>query len=319
MKYLFKYNVYTLILSFPYVLIASDEMKINIIDQIKLHHARIEKDLKHFKGSIDERIITQQKNTDPQKKDTEIMTHRRIDYFLNGDLMKFDICMIPDNDARSFIVFNTKYGFAADQEPKSKLYLSSYQKDLSKENKLNERLNYYLSTICAGEYILDFKLTELLSNSIYDVTEVKEINYNNYTYMRIDLKRKSNIGVRSAWAILNYKHEWEVVESGYETDFGPQTCKIEYQDDIKDVPFPKQITRVLVSKKGNEIFRREYKFTKPEKCNASEKEITMSAFGLPEIGSRGSTGSRMWLWLSIIGILCFVIAVFIRIRYQAAQ
>ena len=122
--------------------------------------------------------------------------------------------------------------------------------------------------------------------------------------------------LRNGWMLLDPNHDWVVRKTrvnlaaeGMDTEF---TVQYDYKDGSDHHPI---ITKSLVRSTTKAIDRLvsglevAAEFDLHEQEVVPEKEFMLSAFGLPEPGSRGTT--RWYLWLGGLGMLCLALGLIV--------
>jgi len=215
---------------------------------------------------------------------------------------------IPDHGARSVVGINDKYSFEVSREPNvESYYLTGHAPANATNSRQLKNLNQYLATLRASHTIVIFPIDGMLGASTHDSSDdladwsskfrlvnVQPVTHNNRSdLVRVSFKwfapnRPSDQPYDGWWAILDPSDHWKVLVSEGRYAWGRWRREVEYQRGLNEEPFPKRLIDAMISDKGSEITI--YRIDRPTTCSLPQEQFTLTAYGLPEIGS----GNNVW-------------------------
>ena len=105
----------------------------------------------------------------------------------------------------------------------------------------------------------------------------------------------------SAWAVLDPNFHWAITAYEFHNLAGSFKATVEYQPEITEVAFPKQIVHQDVDLAGNVDVTTTYVFSKPEPCPLVERDFMLEAYGLEPPKAARISPNRRTITLSRAG------------------
>jgi hypothetical protein len=182
-----------------------------------------------------------------------------------------------------------------------------------------------LQDVCDCLRLDNLWLPTLIHDQAFKITAVKPQEIDGLPVVRFDFDypkpdkdypHKGAMHIKGGWMVIDPEHDWILRDylvhtSRPENYFIRKTFQI--RQGTNNHPIITHFTSEVVSK-GEKPFESIGKgeWETVEQSDVPLEEFTLSAFGLPEPPGTQAHGSRLHLWIALVGIVCLGIAALIR-------
>lgn len=247
---------------------------------------------------------------------------RKIEYCLKGAWQRFVVSK-PDAEQRAVLAANPKYVFSIAREKAEYGYHLTGRATPDADARVNVSLQVRELELYAAQQFDDIDIQKAVETGYFrwrqgggmsvKLTRATTESRAGKELVKLTFETRINDEpVLEAWAYLDPRFHWAVQEYSASQSWGTSTGTIEYNEQIRDFPFPKRITRTDLFANGKVANQEILTFSQPSRCTAPEAEFTLSGYGLREVPIPPPAGSRFpWLWmaLSALGMVALVVLV----------
>jgi hypothetical protein len=216
---------------------------------------------------------------------------------------------------------NSKYSFTLRREANDSPYtVSGFTKTDDKD--IDETIEAYLEQYLIGPYaVFGLPMSKIMADPSFAIRSVSEATNAGQKLVRIEYDyHPENILLRSGWVLVRPDKGWALQE--YETRFGDRgrtiTGTVEYETE-KGAFVPQRVVQDAPPFLDTKPFRHTFEFQKIDFRGLPEKEFTLSAFGLPEMGETGTKDYRSHTTAWIFGGAAVALLVAVIMRKMAVK
>jgi hypothetical protein len=207
---------------------------------------------------------------------------------------------------------NPQYGFMLERSDEAKPYsLKVYVPDDSSSEMDRERESY-LPVLAPSCYLYPHRLLDLIGRPDFRYTKAAEVDEDGQRLIRVEFALSAkDAPVHSATLFIRPDLGWAVVRSEYFLSPGqkrPFVTTAEYGRSIDGIPIATKVTSRGVTDHSPS---KDYELHELSPGPTPASEFTLSAFGLPEMGTTGASSyqDRTIYWLLGAAALFLVLAV----------
>jgi hypothetical protein len=244
---------------------------------------------------------------------------RRIQFCLRDELAKFEITRAPSGGELTVYAQNARDRFEIDRDAGNLgLYVGDYTPKAESNPDIDIAFDYYFRLPMAGLYVDGRDISLLIKVGLL---KVKQLGVrDNQGRVTATLSISSGEGEFNDYRVVFLAErgwlvaEWERIDKSYKFR-GVAT----YSDSALDGRYPKSYFDETQTVDGTLIERREYVFSEPKTCRASDESFTLASYGLaPGDFARSGAKTSLWRWpllaLNALIVVILIVAIWWRLR-----
>jgi hypothetical protein len=231
---------------------------------------------------------------------------------------------------------NPGYGFTLSRKSPSSPWVLTNLFELGNKNQLGRvtfRINDYLACVSSGVRLDNEPLAEVLRKPGFRIGHCRKVRRDSeelvdvtFTYSKEEANRKKR--TLNGTVVFDPNRYWCLRSGDIQVtgDFvsGSQKIQVTQSDNAGALP---PVSRVCESdgdwissagSRNRQRIRYEVTLSQPTRL-PSDREFTLSAFGLPEPPGLGRAPTPWYLWAAVLGFVCLGLAVFLRWRARRAE
>ena len=232
----------------------------------------------------------------------------RISFARNGNLKKlvrsFEGELPKGAPASEVYCGNSKYTFTLRREAKeSPFIVSGFGKPDDED--IDETIEAYVEQyLIASHAVFGMRISTIMADPSFSIQKASEVTQGGQKLIRVDYDyQPEKILLRSGWVLVCPEKGWALQE--YETQIGNRGRRIkgtvEFEREEKGIAVPRRVTEEAPPFLDTQPFQHTFEFEKIVFRGIPEKEFTLSAFGLPEMGETGIKDYRSHTVVWILG------------------